>query len=89
MAIGVSCTRQNLYDMQPQFERLTDDQWKGIKVFLNWQRPRKYVVLVGKIWTATKENLNFQLSTKNTGHIHTDAFMTEVVHEALKVKHVC
>ncbi len=28
--------------MQPQFERLTDDQWKGIKVFLNWQRPRKY-----------------------------------------------
>ena len=42
MAIGVSCKRQNLYDMQPQFERLTDDQWKGIKVFLNWQRPRKY-----------------------------------------------
>jgi hypothetical protein len=42
MAIGVSCKRQNLYDMQPQFERLTDDQWKGIKVFLNWQRHRKY-----------------------------------------------
>jgi hypothetical protein len=31
MAIGVSCKRQNLYDMQPQFERLTDDQLKGIK----------------------------------------------------------
>ncbi|MFN5364486.1 MAG: hypothetical protein ACK5CH_03640, partial [Bacteroidota bacterium] len=44
MAIGVSCKRPNLFDMQPQFERLTDDQWKGIntKVFLNWQRPRKY-----------------------------------------------
>ena len=28
--------------MQPQFERLTDDQWEGIKVFLNWQRKRKY-----------------------------------------------
>lgn len=28
--------------MQPQFERLTDDQWKVIKVFLNWQRKRKH-----------------------------------------------
>jgi transposase len=28
--------------MQPQFERLTDDQWKGIKHFLNSQRKRKY-----------------------------------------------
>ena len=28
--------------MQPQYERLTDDQWEGIKVFLNWQRKRKY-----------------------------------------------
>ena len=28
--------------MQPQFERLTDDQWEGIKVFLNWQRKRKH-----------------------------------------------
>lgn len=42
MAIGVSCKRPNLSDMQPQFERLTDDQWQGIKVFLDWQRPRKY-----------------------------------------------
>jgi transposase len=42
VAIGVSCKRPNLFDMQPQFERLTDDQWEGIKVFLNWQRPRKY-----------------------------------------------
>lgn len=28
--------------MQPQYERLTDDQWEVIKVFLNWQRKRKY-----------------------------------------------
>lgn len=28
--------------MQPQFERLTDDQWGGIKEFLNWQRKRKH-----------------------------------------------
>jgi len=28
--------------MQPQFERLTDGQWEGMKVFLKWQRPRKY-----------------------------------------------
>ena len=28
--------------MQPQFVRLTDDQWEGIKVFLNWQRKRKH-----------------------------------------------
>lgn len=28
--------------MQPQFERLTDDQWKDIKLFLNWQRKRKH-----------------------------------------------
>ena len=26
--------------MQSQFERLTDDQWEGIKVFFNWQRKR-------------------------------------------------
>jgi len=30
VAIGVSCKRPNLFDMQPQFERLTDDQWKSI-----------------------------------------------------------
>ncbi|MCK6692167.1 MAG: IS5 family transposase [Thermoanaerobaculia bacterium] len=28
--------------MQPQFERLTDDQWKVIKLFLNHQRKRKH-----------------------------------------------
>lgn len=28
--------------MQPQFERLTDDQWEVMKVFLNWQRKRKH-----------------------------------------------
>lgn len=28
--------------MQPQFQRLTDDQWEVIKVFLNWQRKRKH-----------------------------------------------
>jgi transposase len=28
--------------MQPQFERLTDEQWEVIKVFLNWQRKRKH-----------------------------------------------
>jgi len=28
--------------MRPQFERLTDDQWEGMKVFLKWQHPRKY-----------------------------------------------
>ena len=27
--------------MQPQFERLTDDQWEVIKHFLDWQRKRK------------------------------------------------
>lgn len=27
--------------MQPQFQRLTDDQWEVIKHFLNWQRKRK------------------------------------------------
>lgn len=27
--------------MQPQYERLTDDQWEVIKPFLNWQRKRK------------------------------------------------
>jgi len=27
--------------MQPKFERLTDDQWEVIKLFLNWQRKRK------------------------------------------------
>lgn len=42
MVIGVSCKQPNFIDMQPQFERLTDDQWEGIKVFLNWQRPRKH-----------------------------------------------
>ena len=28
--------------MQPDFERLTDDQWEVIKHFLNWQRKRKH-----------------------------------------------
>lgn len=28
--------------MQPQFERLTDDQWKVIQLFLNCQRKRKH-----------------------------------------------
>ena len=27
--------------MQPQFMRLTDDQWKVMKQFVNWQRKRK------------------------------------------------
>ena len=27
--------------MQPQYQRLTDDQWEVIKHFLNWQRKRK------------------------------------------------
>ena len=32
---------RNYQNMQPQFQRFTDDQWEVIKQFLNWQRKRK------------------------------------------------
>ncbi len=41
MVISVSLGRPKLQDMQPKYERLTDDQWKVIKQFINWQRKRK------------------------------------------------
>jgi transposase len=40
-AISVSLGQPKLRDMQPQYERLTDDQWEVIKQFVNWQRKRK------------------------------------------------
>jgi hypothetical protein len=52
--------------MQPQYERLTDDQWEVIKHFLNWQRKRKldllqimdailFITLTGIQWRNHRE----------------------------------
>lgn len=52
--------------MQPQYERLTDDQWQVIKQFVNWQRKREidlrevmdailYITRTGIQWRNLRE----------------------------------
>ena len=66
MVISISLGRRKLEDMQPRYERLTDDQWEVIKQFVNWQRKRKidlrdvfdaifFVVRTGIQWRNLKE----------------------------------